>query len=256
MPTANQEIDLFISYAGEDSSFVNVLTRELDNQKIRFWHDKSRMAAGNSIPEHIDHAISISRFGLTIFSPHYFEKYWTKKELDAFIARESIEDIELIIPIRLQISQEDISKKRPMLANKISIDASINSIKSIVKKIKTRLTHPTNYSSPDSNPIYRIINKLSKHEIIDLHESEIIHILDKIESLERNSNSSLPTALWLAVYLESNEYISIPRYYNDSFPGKIKKLGRLTISEKQAITKIRFYNIKAKILINTLGNNT
>ena len=93
---------LFISYATEDSQFVNWLCLKLLSEGYRVWCDRLKLLGGESYPREIDSAIKEGTFRfISVLSKHSLKKPNPIKErtLALNIARERREDF--VIPVNL-----------------------------------------------------------------------------------------------------------------------------------------------------------
>ena len=131
--------DVFISHATEDKEKVaRPLAEALRNNGLDVWFDEYSLKVGDNLRESVDNGIKTSRYGILILSKSFFEKQWTKKELDAFFARE-ITGQNVILPIWHELSFEDILELAPTLANRFAIKTSdgmeqmVNQILKVVK---------------------------------------------------------------------------------------------------------------------------
>jgi hypothetical protein len=61
---------------------------------------------------------------VVVFSPSFFQKKWPQAELDGLFAREMGEKRKVILPIRHQISIDQLVAKIPLLAGKLVLDSS------------------------------------------------------------------------------------------------------------------------------------
>jgi hypothetical protein len=126
---------LFISHASEDKAvFVRTLASELEKRGVEIWYDEFELKPGDSIRDGIDRGLSSCDSGLCVFSHRYFTKKWTKDELGAIFAKESIAKANLLIPIWLDLTYEDMVSIAPMLADRKAIQAS-DGIVSVTKQI-------------------------------------------------------------------------------------------------------------------------
>ena len=109
--------DVFICHASEDKDAVAIPLKEaLEARGYTVWLDKFAMKIGDRLLDKIDEGITTSRFGVVILSPAFFNKKWTKRELSGLAAREDAEDRPLILPVRHDISQEELAKRSALLA--------------------------------------------------------------------------------------------------------------------------------------------
>ncbi len=127
--------DVFISHASEDKdSFVRKLAKELKRNHVEVWYDEFSLKIGDSLRRSIDIGLSKSRFGIVVFSKHFFAKDWTEWELDGLVQRQINSKKNVILPIWLDIKKEDIIKYSPSLADKVAINAN-SGIDNIVEKL-------------------------------------------------------------------------------------------------------------------------
>jgi len=131
--------DVFISHATEDKEKVaRPLAEALRNNGLDVWFDEFSLKIGDNLRESVDNGIKTSRYGILILSKSFFEKQWTRKELDAFFARE-ITGQKIILPVWHELSFEDILELAPTLANRFAIKTSdgmeqmVNQILKVVK---------------------------------------------------------------------------------------------------------------------------
>jgi retron-type reverse transcriptase len=137
--------DFFISHASEDKDeIVRPLADALIEAGISVWYDEYTLQIGDSLRQKIDEGLAVSRFGIVILSNKFFEKKWPAKELNGLISRQ-VEGTNIIIPIRHKISQQEILKNSPLVADILSINSD-KGIPFIVQKLKALL------SSENSKP--------------------------------------------------------------------------------------------------------
>jgi TIR domain len=107
--------DVFISHASEDKeSAARPLASALRQSGARVWLDDSELKLGDSLREKIDEGLANSRYGVVILSPRFFEKKWTKAELDGLFARD------VVLPVWLDVTADDLLRMSPMLAGKLA----------------------------------------------------------------------------------------------------------------------------------------
>lgn len=117
----NMEYDVFISYASENREDVaQPLANILRSKGLSVWIDSNELELGSSLRSHLDNAIGKSGYAVVILSLAYIEKTWTNNELAAFFSLEN-KNRRVILPIRHQISQDEVSRFSPMLADRLSV---------------------------------------------------------------------------------------------------------------------------------------
>ena len=115
--------DAFISQTSEDKEeIVLPLARFLTDKGLEIWLDKQEIFLGDSLRRKIDEGLAKSRFGIVVLSKSFFEKEWTKKELDALVSREDGQE-KVILPIWHKITKPFISQHSPLLSDKLAISS-------------------------------------------------------------------------------------------------------------------------------------
>ena len=129
------QFDAFISHAWEDKEdFVRELAEKLQASRIEVWYDEFSLKAGDSLRRSIDFGLTKSRFGIVVFSKHFFIKHWTNWELDGLVQRQNSSDYNVIIPIWHNIDKKEILEYSPSLADKVAIKSE-RGIDYVVKQI-------------------------------------------------------------------------------------------------------------------------
>lgn len=181
---------IFISHASEDkAAFVKHLAHELQARGVDVWYDEFSLQPGDCIGESIDNSLAACDTGVCVFSPSYFKKKWTKDELGGFFTKEVVSKRNLLIPVWLNISFEDLVAISPTLADRLAIRAShgylsvTEQIIEILIKDKRQNRQPKidnarrYYNPPTDIPLfgYRFSPKLSYQEICaQLRERELL----------------------------------------------------------------------------------
>jgi hypothetical protein len=116
--------DVFICHASEDKDEIaRPLANRLAEAKLDIWFDEFSLKLGDSLRASIDKGLSNSRFGVVIISPNFFRKKWPQTELNGLFAKEMLGD-KTIIPIWHDITQAEIIKHSPILADRIAAQTS------------------------------------------------------------------------------------------------------------------------------------
>lgn len=110
--------DLFVSYATEDLDFgVSDLFMAIYEIGITSsWIDRLMIKPGDSIPEKIDEGLNSTRYLLPIVTKTYFNKSWTRAELDAVRMLSKT-----AIPIWINVTPKEVSKFSAILASQKAI---------------------------------------------------------------------------------------------------------------------------------------
>lgn len=136
----NKEYDIFISYASEDTEYVDELGLALEKSDISIWRDKDSIVWGQSIRQSIDAGLSRSRFGIVILSSAYIRKYWTNYELSGILNKESSTGRQMILPIWHNVTKDEIDSKSPSLADRLALDSRLNSTTEIIEQLQSLLS--------------------------------------------------------------------------------------------------------------------
>lgn len=100
------------------------LADALRSNHVEVWYDEFTLNVGDSLREAIDRGLASSRFGIVVISPSFFEKRWTRRELNGLVAREIAEDRRLILPIWHNVDQADVLEFSPPLADIRAVSSS------------------------------------------------------------------------------------------------------------------------------------
>lgn len=85
--------------------------------------DEMTLSIGDSLRQSIERGIAEASFGIAILSPAFLAKKWTQDELSGIWARESSEN-KLLLPVWHQITREDLTRRAPMLADRIAVNTA------------------------------------------------------------------------------------------------------------------------------------
>lgn len=114
------EKDVFISYASEDRETVaKPLAQLLSSLGISVWFDQFDLKIGDSLRRKIDEGLKKSRHGIVVLSQAFFDKHYTKLELDGLAQRE-VDGEKVILPIWVGVDEKQIRSFSPTLADRIA----------------------------------------------------------------------------------------------------------------------------------------
>lgn len=135
--SSNIQYDLFISHASEDKDdFVRQLAEVLQSRGAAVWYDEFTLVWGDSLRRKIDQGLANSRFGIVVFSEHFFRKEWPQRELDGLVTLETATpDRKRIFPIWHKVSKDEVAKYSPTLADKVALNTSLLSTDEIADKM-------------------------------------------------------------------------------------------------------------------------
>lgn len=96
MPDKDQQYDIFISYSRKDVTFVQLLTKKLEELGYTYWIDVSGIESGDMFKKNIVKAIKASKVVVFISSKASNESSYTTKEINY-----ALHNHKPIIPIRI-----------------------------------------------------------------------------------------------------------------------------------------------------------
>ncbi len=118
------DYDVFLSHANADKqAFVDELFTSLDKLGIRIFYDKKTLEWGDKWKDRILNGTKQSEFAIIVISENFFDREWTEKELTEFLNRQNRNGQKLILPIVHNISNADLKKKYPDVADIQAIDS-------------------------------------------------------------------------------------------------------------------------------------
>jgi hypothetical protein len=113
--------DFFIAHALEDKrDIARPLADALNVKGLISWHADYGLKLGDNLRESIDYGLSRSRFGIVILSRHFFDKRFTRDELNDLAIRE-VDGKYAILPIWHKIGFQDVLEHCPLLAERVAI---------------------------------------------------------------------------------------------------------------------------------------
>lgn len=139
--------DLFISHASEDKATIaRPLAETFRDRNWSVWYDDFELNVGDSLRERIDRGLADSRFGIVILSPAFFDKAWTRRELDGLTTRELGDvDHKVVLPVWHKVNKDDVAHFSPPLADRVAVMSS-DGIPTVVEKIEYVLHTSANAS--------------------------------------------------------------------------------------------------------------
>lgn len=122
------EYDVFLSHANADKqNFVDELYNSLNKLGVKIFYDKESLEWGDNWKERILDGTKKAEFAIIVISENFFGREWTETELSAFLNRQNRNGQKLILPIVHNITNEDLRKKYPKVAEIQAIDSHTRS---------------------------------------------------------------------------------------------------------------------------------
>ena len=137
MPTtSSMQCDFFISYASEDREVAEALDNSLSARGFKVWRDRGQLTLGDSLTAKINEGLAVSRFGIVILSPAFLRKNWPKAELNALLARANSLGQKVVLPIRRNLTHEEMAKSLPLLGDKLTtvLDGNLEEVASEIER--------------------------------------------------------------------------------------------------------------------------
>ena len=122
------EYDVFLSHANKDKTeIVDELYLSLEKLGVRIFYDKKSLEWGDKWKDRILDGAKKAEFAIIVISENFFDREWTEKELDEFLNRQNRNGQKLILPIVHNISNDDLKRKYPDVADIQAINSKEHS---------------------------------------------------------------------------------------------------------------------------------
>lgn len=118
------QTDAFVSYASEDKVFVWELASRLRGAGVKLWVDESELTVGDSLRGKIDEGLKSCQYGIVVLSKSFFEKPWPQSELDALVEIQNASGRKVILPVWLDVTEEQVRSRSPLLAARVAAKSS------------------------------------------------------------------------------------------------------------------------------------
>lgn len=134
--------DVFICHDSRDKEvFVRPLYNALTKRLIKVWYDEFSLKIGDSLVNKIDEGLKSCKYGIVVISKYFLNrKKMSNREWRSLVTREIDEEKNIILPIWLDVSKNEVAKYSLDLADKYALNASegidiiADKITGIVKK--------------------------------------------------------------------------------------------------------------------------
>lgn len=139
----NERWDVFISHDSTDSEFAREVYSELFRRRVYCWFDQSVLNPGDSLTKQIDNGLVKSDYAILVLSDNYIDNVgWASDEWQGLRSIAVAEDENVIIPVWLNVSVDDVRDFSPWLSQIVAIQASpvedagrvADEVKSIVRE--------------------------------------------------------------------------------------------------------------------------
>jgi TIR domain len=132
----------FISHDSRDKdAFVRKLAGTLQQMVCPVWYDEFSLIAGQSLRVSIERGLKECKKCVLVLSPNFFGNGgWTKAEFDSVFTREILEQKDVIIPIWLGVTKQQVYDYSPRLLDKVGIQGTLE-MDEIAKRILRAINH-------------------------------------------------------------------------------------------------------------------
>jgi TIR domain-containing protein len=114
----------FICHASEDQAdFVRPLAEALRKKYGKVWYSEYELTLGDSLLGKIDQGLASCDYGIVVLSKSFFEKKWTRAELEGLFARET-RSRKMILPIWKDITEAEVKAQSPILASRFAVSTA------------------------------------------------------------------------------------------------------------------------------------
>ena len=122
------EYDVFLSHANKDKAeIVDELYLSLEKLGVKIFYDKKSLEWGDKWKDRILDGTKKAEFAIIVISENFFDREWTEKELNEFLNRQNQNGQKLILPIVHNISNDDLRRKYPAVADIQAINSKDHS---------------------------------------------------------------------------------------------------------------------------------
>lgn len=113
----------FISHDHRDKeSIARIIYNGLHKRLVSIWFDEYSLKPGDSLRESIEHGLKNSSKCIFVLSKNFIKNNgWTKKEFDSIFTRELIKEENVLIPIWVNLSKNEIYEFSPSLADRVAL---------------------------------------------------------------------------------------------------------------------------------------
>lgn len=118
------DYDVFLSHANADKqSFIDELNSSLEKLGVKIFYDKKSLEWGDKWKDRLLDGTRKAEFAIIVISENFFDREWTERELNEFLNRQNRNGQKLILPIVHNITNDDLRKKYPDVADIQAIDS-------------------------------------------------------------------------------------------------------------------------------------
>jgi hypothetical protein len=117
----------FISHDSRDKeAFVRELAHELSRNFCTVWYDEFSLKVGDSLRANIERGLKETKKCVVVLSPNFLSNEgWGKAEFDSVFTREILNKENVVLPVWLGVTAQDVYNYSPRLADKVGLSSSL-----------------------------------------------------------------------------------------------------------------------------------
>lgn len=125
--SASEKPLAFISHDSRDKdAFVRELAHELAKNFCTVWYDEFSLKVGDSLRANIERGLRETKKCIVVLSTNFLaNEGWGRAEFDSIYTREILEKQNVLLPVWLGVSVEEVYKYSPRLADKVGLSAAL-----------------------------------------------------------------------------------------------------------------------------------
>jgi hypothetical protein len=113
----------FISHDSRDKEVARSIALGLQKMLCPVWYDEFALRVGANLRDSIENGLKKCKKCILILSAHFFRNGgWTKKEFDSIFTREILEQRQLVLPVWLSVTKQEVYDYSPSLLNVKGLD--------------------------------------------------------------------------------------------------------------------------------------
>lgn len=166
---------------------------------------------GDSLSGSIDRGLLLSDYGIVIVSKKYFEKSWTKQELQTLITKQVNLNKRIILPVWYNISKEEVQQNSLILVDTVAA-TSCESIEDIASKLYREIRGAR---TAEQYSLEHIQNSFSSDAKLKNNISSLVNRIEENELQLRTTQEELTLSILTKIYLITEGYSN---FYISSWP--------------------------------------
>jgi hypothetical protein len=113
----------FISHDSRDKAVAKSIALQLQRQLCPVWYDEFSLRVGANLRDSIEGGLKKCKKVVLVLSPNFFSNGgWTKKEFDSVFTREILEQQQIVLPVWLGVTKQEVYEYSPSLLNIKGLD--------------------------------------------------------------------------------------------------------------------------------------